>query len=299
MEIFLNFWNEFLLFVNKHSLSIIVVIIALCVEFIAKHFKNKNKNIILTQYGESFDQENNEFYLQYYQKNQILDFIRVISTIFMLFSLFVINTNIGLGFFSVAVGAFVMAFKDYILSVLAFFFVTPSYPIGSTVRVGGVQGQIIFIRMLSVGIIGKSPRGENTGELFLVPNHKFLSDVVQKQELRPDSIFKDEIEIPYNPENFRVPLDEFLKELRAFLSENFPIKNANNVGNFITYKGHKFKLDFYFHEDKYTAILVKFVGKIKENQQKKEMIVKFVDTFMKREEKNNSENNLTKKEGDI
>lgn len=305
MDFLLNFYNECILFIQQHSASIIVVIFAIIIEITAKTFKNKNKKIILEKYGETLDQENSEFYLQYYQKNQILDFVRVISTIFMLFSLFVINTDIGLGFFSVAVGAFVMAFKDYILSVLAFFFVTPSYPIGSTVRVGGVQGQIIFIRMLSVGIMGKSARGENTGELFLVPNHKFLSDVVQKQELRPDSIFKDEIEIPYIPAHFSVSLEEFLRELRAFLADNFSVKNANNVGNFITYTGHRYKLDFYFHEDKYTAVVVKFVGKVKENQHKKELIVKFVDTFMKREndEKNlqkneaielNSKNNLTK-----
>lgn len=284
MEIILNFWNEVLIFINKNFASIIVILIAIIIEFVAKHYKRKNKNNIEKKYWESFDQENNEFYLQYYQKNQILDFVRVISTIFMLFSLFVINTNIGLWFFSVAVWAFVMAFKDYILSVLAFFFVTPSYPIGSTVRVWWVQGQIIFIRMLSVWIMWKSPRWENTWELFLVPNHKFLSDVVQKQELRPDSIFKDEIEIPYSFEKFNVSLEEFLKELRIFLWDNFPLKNANNVGNFVTYIGHRYKLDFYYHEDKYTAILIKFVWKVKENQQKKEIIVKFVDTFMKRVE---------------
>lgn len=285
MDFLITFWNEFLAFVTKNFASILVVFTALLVEFIARHYKNKNKNIILTEYWETFDQENNEFYLKYYQKNQILDFVRVISTIFMVFSLFVINTNIGFWFFSVAVGAFVIAFKDYILSVLAFFFVTPSYPIGSTVKVGWVQGQIIFIRMLSVWVMWKSLRWENTWELFLVPNHKFLSDVVQKQELRPDSIFKDEIEIPYTSEKFSVSLEKFLEELRIFLWDNFPLKNANNVGNFITYIWHRYKLDFYFYEDKYTAILIKFVWKIKENQQKKEMIVKFVDNFMKREEK--------------
>lgn len=284
MEYFLHFWNEFLFFIIKNIQSILVIIFAFFVEFIARYYKNKNKNIILRQYSETSDQENNEFYLKYYQKNQILDFVRVISTIFLLFSLFVINTDIWFWFFSVAVGAFVIAFKDYILSVLAFFFVTPSYPIGSTVRVWWVQGQIIFIRMLSVWIMWKSPRWENTWELFLVPNHKFLSDIVQKQDLRPDSIFKDEIEIPYIPDNFKVSLEEFLANLRTFLWENFPLKNANNVWNFVTYIWHKYKLDFYFYEDKYTAILIKFVWKIKENQQKKELIVKFVDTFIKRDD---------------
>lgn len=284
MEIIVNFWNEILAFTSKYFSSILVIFLAIFVENIARYYKRKNKKIILSQYWETFDQENNEFYLKYYQKNQILDFVRVVSTIFMLFWLFVINTDIWLGFFSVAVGAFVMAFKDYILSVLAFFFVTPSYPIWTTLKVGWVQWQIIFIRMFSSWIMGKSSRWENTWELFLVPNHKFISDIVSKQELRRYSIFKDEIEIPFNPNNFIVTLEKFLEELRKFLVEIFPIKNANNVGNFVSYTWYRYKLDFYFHEDKYTAILVKFVWKGKENQQKKEMIVKFVDNFIKREE---------------
>jgi len=285
MEFFEIFLSYALDFVVRHQASLTIIGLGLAIELLARYFKTKNKKIILDQYGESDNQENDEFYLQYYQKNQILDFVRVISTMLCIFALFVINTTVGLGFFSVAVGAFVMAFKDYILSILAFFFVTPSYPIGLTVRVGGVQGQIIFIRMLSVGIMGKNDRGENTGELFIVPSHKFLSDVVAKEELRPESIFQDQIEIPYNPDKFRVTFSEFLDELRIFLKSNFVVKTTNNVGNFISYTGHKYKLDFYFHEDKYAAILVKFVGKRRENQEKKEMIMRFVDQYMKGHEK--------------
>ena len=156
MEFFEFFLSYALDFVVRHQASLTIIGLGLAIELLARYFKTKNKKIILDQYGESDNQENDEFYLQYYQKNQILDFVRVISTMLCIFALFVINTTVGLGFFSVAVGAFVMAFKDYILSILAFFFVTPSYPIGLTVRVGGVQGQIIFIRMLSVGIMGKN-----------------------------------------------------------------------------------------------------------------------------------------------
>lgn len=213
LDFLAKFWEFFLL--NKAS--IFLIIIAISVEFIAKYIKNKNKKIVLSEYGETLDQENSEFHLQYYKKNQILDFIRVISSISLIAGLFAINTDVGLGFFAVATGAMIMAFRDFILSVLAFFFVTPSYPIGQTVRVAGLQGQIIFIRMLSVGILGKDDRGENTGELHIVPSNKFITDVVHKKEVTPNAIFKDFMEIPYYPEKFILPFPEFMKELRKFL----------------------------------------------------------------------------------
>ncbi len=127
--------ENFIAQIIAHKLSIFVIIVAIIIELTAKTIKNKNKKIILEKHSESIDQENNEFYLQYYKKNQILDFIRVITIMTMIMSLIIINTDINWSFFSVAVGAMIMAFKDFILSVIAFFFVTPSYPIGTTLRV--------------------------------------------------------------------------------------------------------------------------------------------------------------------
>lgn len=242
--------------------------------------KKKNKNIIITRYGESTDQENNEFYLQYYQKNQIIDFLRVVAGIVIVFFLFIVNTDIGFGFFAVATGAFVIAFRDFIISMVAFFFVTPQYPIGITIKVDGVQGQIVFIRMLSVGILGKDSRGENTGELFIVPNNKFITGTVEKEDLRSGSIIREEVMIPYSVATFSVPFEEFLADLRAFLKETFPVKNTNNVGNYLSYIGHRYKIAFSFHEDKYLAITVRFVGKAAENAMKKEKIVTFASKYM-------------------
>lgn len=275
--------NEILSLFLTHKSSIIVILIAIIIEITAKTLKNKNKKIILEKYGESVDQENGEFYLQYYKKNQALDFTRVITMILMIMSLIIINTDINWGFFSVATGAVIIAFKDFILSVIAFFFVTPSFPIGTTVRIGNMQGQIIFIRMLSVGILGKDKRGEASGELFLIPSHKFITDVVQKEELHSNSIFKDFIEIPYVPEKFDKNFEEFLASLREFLQNIFPVRNANNVGNFNTYIGHRYKLNFYFHDDDYWAVQVRFVGTAKQIARHKEQIMLFVDKEIKRE----------------
>lgn len=264
-------------------LSWILILIALTIEIVARFLKNKNKRIIISKYGEHIDQENDEFYLQYYQKNQIIDFIRVITTIILILALFIINTDVGLSFFAVAAGAIVIAFRDFILSVIAFFFVTPQYPIGLTVKVAGVQGQIIFIRMLSIGILGKDEKGDNTGELFIVPSHKFITDIVEKEDLRSTSVFREELIIPYSATKFVVTFDVLLKALRKHLDESLPVRNANTVGNHASYAGRRYKLDFFYHEDKYVAIQVRFVGKLSENMQRKEAIIRLIDSYMRQE----------------
>lgn len=277
------------MFIVDNKMSIFLIIGAIIIELVARHFKEKNKTIILTKYADTENQDNNEFYLQYYQKNQILDFIRVLTTIILISGLFVINTNIWVGFFSVAAGAIVISFRDFILSVIAFFFVTPWFQIGTTVKLGWVQGQIIFIRMLTVGLLGRDIRWENTGELFLVPSHKFMTEIVEKEDLRLDSIIRDSVIIPFSPKNFSDSLEIFMKDLREFLQKNFPVRNANNVWNYPSYTGHKYKIDLRYFEDKYLAIEVRFVGKIRENKKNKELLMKFIDKKMREKPVDRSE----------
>lgn len=281
MEHWSSFSNMLWNMIFTHQNSLIIIIGAIAIEAVARHIKAKNKKIILAKHGSHTEQENDEFYLQYYQKNQIIDFIRVITTIVLIISLFIINTDIGLSFFAVAAGAFVIAFRDFILAVIAFFFVTPQYPIGLTVKVAGVQGQIIFIRMLSVGILGKDEKGENTGELFIVPSHKFMTDIVEKEDLRSTSIFREEVVIPYSPQRFTIDFEDFMKKLRQFLDTNFPVKKREYVGNYLSYAWHRYKIDFFFHDEKYLGIKLSFVGKMNENRAQKEGIMTFVSQHMK------------------
>lgn len=53
-----------------------------------------------------------------------------------------------------------LTFKDFILSIVAFFFVVPKFPVGSMIALEiavdhVIQGQVIFVRTLSVGIVGR------------------------------------------------------------------------------------------------------------------------------------------------
>lgn len=266
-----------------HKLSIILIIIAITIEVVARSVRDKIKKRIFSQYDTSVDRGNSEYYLEYYRKIQFVDLIRVISIVVILVMFFVLNTGLDINFFAVATGAIIITFKDFILSIIAFFFVTPQYPIGLTVKVGGVQGQIIFIRMLSVGLIGKDENGENTGELFTIPSHKFFTETVEKEDLRSGSIVRDEIEIPYNKKNFTLNFRDFMAVLRPFLQTTFPVKNTKNAGNYQSYIGHKYKLDYRYQDEKCTLIRIRFIGKPEQNINYKEQIISFVDQYTKAE----------------
>ena len=268
--------------IANHSFTIILIVVALFVELIARIAKTKTKNHIFARYDSSIDPKNSEYYLEYYRKIQVVDLIRVLWLVSVLIIIFIINTNVDLSFFAVAAGAIIITFKDFIFSVIAFFFVTPHYPIGLTVRVGGVQWQIIFIRMLNVGLLGKDENGENTGELFTIPSHKFITEIVEKEDLRSGSIMRDGMSIAYNKENFTLNFQEFMAVLRPFLDSVFPMKNAKNVGNYQSYIGRRYKIDFDCEDEKYTLIKIRFVGHNDDNVHNKEKILIFVDQFLKR-----------------
>lgn len=133
--------------------------------------------------------------------------------------------------------------------------------------------------MLSVGIMGKDENGENTGELFVVPNYKFLTEIIAKEDLRSESIMKDSFDIYYHHGDFTIGFEDFLKELRKFLQSTLPVNNMKNVGNYQSYVGHKYKLDFHAPNEK--SICIRFIGKTKENALYKEKIIGFIDQYQK------------------
>lgn len=258
--------------------------IGILIEIASRLIKSRMKKTMFEKYGNSTDQKHSEYYLAYYQRIQVIDVIRAVSIVAILFVILTFKSGNNFGFLAVGLGALIITFKDFILSIIAFFFVTPQYPIGLTVKVGGVQGQIIFIRAFHVGLLGKDGNGENTGELFTIPNHKFITEIVEKEDLRSGSIVRDEIKIPFSKKDFTLPFEEFMKNLRVFLDETFPMKNTKNVGNYQSYIGHKYKIDFSYLDDKCVTIEIRFVGKPEHNIKNKEKIIGFVDTQIEHSE---------------
>ena len=269
--------QETLLFLRTHWLFFAVIGLMIVVEMISRYIKRKLKKSIFAQYDGSTDPKHGDYYLEYYRKSQLIDMIRIVSVMFCLGFIFIQAIDQGINLLAVAIGAIIITFKDLWLSIAAFFFVVPQYSVGNIISIDKVQGQIIFIRMFSVGVLGKDNNGESTGQLFIIPNYKFLTDSVRKEELQTSSVMRDFFEIPYRNEYFEGTFADFLKELKVFLDTILPIGNRKNVGNYQSYLGHRYKLDYEYKENECLFINLSFIGKSEKNRENIAKIIAYVE----------------------
>jgi small-conductance mechanosensitive channel len=237
------------------------------------------KASIFSKYDNSTDQKHAEFYLNYYRKIQIIDVIRALSVIAIIFVIITFKSGSSFSFLAVGLGALIITLKDFILSILAFFFVLRQYHIGDTIGVGDIQGQIIYIRIFSIGILGKDNDGDSTGRMFVIPGHKLITESIRKEDLHANSIRKELIKIPYKTQDFTLEFQDFIKSLEKYLREILTTLSKKNCGNFQTYIGHKYKLDIDYFEDKCIIVTVGIVGKWEDNVENKIRIVNFIESF--------------------
>ena len=170
-----NFWN-------KDATIILLLITIIVVEILAIAVKRSMKRRIwATGKDISLDTENPEYYLEYYRKGQIIDIFRVATIFVTLGVLLATRTTIGANFFIITAAALVVTFRDFILSIVAFFIILRRYKIGETIGIGDTQGQIISIRMFTIGMLGKDNDGDNTGRYFSIPSHRFLTETIRRE----------------------------------------------------------------------------------------------------------------------
>lgn len=110
--------------------------------------------------------------------------------------------------------------------------------------------------MFSIGLLGKDNDGDSTGKLFVIPSHRFLTEIIRKEDLHTNSIKKEILKVPFKQQDFSVDLATFLKELEAFLNTLLPLINRKNSGNVQTYIGHRYKMDIDYFEDKCIMITI-------------------------------------------
>ncbi len=147
------------------------------------------------------------------------------------------------------------------------------YAIGETIGINDIQGQIISIRMFTIGLLGKDNDGDNTGRHFTIHGHRFLTETIRREELQIESIRKELIRIPYGHEDYTLSYSEFTAQLKNELNRILPIITKKNCGNFQTYIGYKYKMDSDYFEDKCIIITIGIVGKWRRNVERKEQII--------------------------
>jgi len=114
--------------------------------------------------------------------------------------------------------------------------------------------------------------------MYEIPTHRFLTDIIRKEELDVESIRKEIVKIPFHPNEFPIDFPTFLAEFQTFLNVLFPIRNRTNVGNYATFIGHKYKVDYDYVEDRYIEIVLRYVGSHKKNIERKQKIISFVES---------------------
>ena len=268
-----NFWN-------KDATIILLLITIIVVEVLAIAVKRSMKRRIwATGKDISLDTENPEYYLEYYRKGPIIDIFRVATIFVTLGVLLATRTTIGANFFIITAAALVVTFRDFILSIVAFFIILRRYKIGETIGIGDTQGQIISIRMFTIGMLGKDNDGDNTGRYFSIPSHRFLTETIRREELGIESIRKEMIRIPYDHETYSLPFTEFMTGLKKELDTICSTMTKKNCGNFQTYIGYKYKMDIDYLEDKCIIITVGLVGKWRRNVERKEQIITWAEQY--------------------
>ncbi len=265
---------------DKDALIISVIFAVLIVESIAILMKRSMKQRIWAiRTDVALDTENPEYYLEYYRKGQLVDIVRVATIFVALGVLLVTWTTIGANFFIVTAAALVVTFRDFILSIVAFFIILRRYKIGETIAIGDTQGQIISIRMFTIGILGKDSDGDNTGRHFTIPSHRFLTETIRREELQVESIRKELVRIPYDHETYSLSFTEFIDGLRGELDIICSTMTKKNCGNFQTYIGYKYKMDIDYLEDKCIIITIGLVGKWRRNIERKQLIIAWAEQY--------------------
>lgn len=265
-------------FIGREWPLFTVIVVWIGIEIVSRRMKSRMKKSIFSQYENSIDPEHAEFYLNYYRKIQSLDIFRALSVMVVLFVIFTFKTSSGANILIIWLGALIVIMKDFILSIFAFFFILRQYKIWDTIGIGDTQWQIIYIRVFSIGILGKDNDGDSTGKMYVIPGYKLIMESIRKEDLHVNSIKKELLRIPFVTGEFSLQFWEFLKELENYLTTTLPTLSKKNCGNFQTYIGHKYKMDIDYLEDKCIVITVWLVGNWETNVENKKKIVWFVES---------------------
>ncbi|NVP17565.1 mechanosensitive ion channel [Candidatus Gracilibacteria bacterium] len=277
---------------NINTIMIVLIIVLyIIIELILKSKIKKLKNEINKKYSEeelenieNIDSLDQDLYIEYYKGKNIIKFLRL-ALVFTGIGSFILFKIPGVfSFLAIAVGAIIITFKEAILSFFGFFYISAHFRIGENIVFGdqnnAIRGEIIYINILNIGLIGKNENGEHNGQFYTVPNFKVIVDNVKREEIGIGKYRKDEFEIYFYNKLFKISYDEFLEKLKEFLDENLVKKNINNVGNYKTFIGYKYKLRFKYDKE-YLIIKIFMVEKQKAILDMQNKIALFVESYKK------------------
>jgi hypothetical protein len=145
------------------------------------------------------------------------------------------------------------------------------------VQVTDTLGEIVQITPLQTVLSGKDDTGDYNGRRISVPNYKLNSKTIVLQDLKTDTYRRIVLKVLFRNDEFTVNFSEFLTKLRIFLDEFLPKRNLNQVGNFRSFAGVQYKLNFDYDEEGRIVLRLAFISRPHDVVDRKEKIIEFIE----------------------
>lgn len=217
--------------------------------------------------------------LQYFRKTQRLAIARFwiyIALAVFASLLYDIHT---FSYLALVAGGLLIIFKESVVSFFSYFSITSRYEIGDDVRIKDALGEIIRIRPLSVSFMGKEESGDYNGKLIVIPNYLFVTEIVERQELKRNNYRMIKLVAIYDRSMFSISFEKFFTQLKSFLDENLPKRNSLQVGHYKTFAGHRYKLTYDYNEIGNVLVTVRFISSPARASEYKELIISFIESL--------------------
>ena len=273
-------------------LIILILIWYFIIELILKNNVKKVKKEINKKYSEeelenieNIDSLDQDLYIEYYKRKNIIKFLRLAIAFSIVWSFILFKIPWIFSFLAIAIWAIIITFKETILSFFGFFYVTAYFRIWENIVLwdqnNTIRWEIIYINILNIWLIWKNENWEHNWQFYTVPNFKLIIDNVKREELGIWKYKKEEFEIYFNNNLFKISYEEFLEKLKEFLDENLVKNNINNVWNYKSFIWYKYKLRFKY-EKEYLIIKINIVEKQRAILDIQNKIALFVESNKKR-----------------
>ncbi|MGE4443417.1 MAG: hypothetical protein AB7E37_00305 [Candidatus Altimarinota bacterium] len=290
----MNILIEFIVEYKEMIIIVGSIIIYLIIDFILRRKNTKLKKTLYEKYNiadaegksiaeiENIDEEDQ---LTYYKNKNVISFLRF-GILFFVITFYIIHKLPNFfSFFAIAVGAIIITFKEVILCFIGFFYISTQYKIGDEIVVndgkGDMRGEVIYLNMLNIGLIGRDENGENNGQFYRVPNYKFFTESIKREDISLHKYKKEEVILLYAKKDYEISFDEYMEKLTGYLDEILPKRNMSSVGNYKTYIGYKYKIKFQYDEKEHLMVKVRFIVRPRNIFEIEKGIFSFVESLKK------------------
>lgn len=215
--------------------------------------------------------------IAYYRRRQMIGIVR--ASVFLaalLLGAFLYDFQ-TFGVLALALSALVIIQKENINSLFAYVFVLSNFRVGDDIKVGDYLGEVVRVSPLQTVLSGKEENGEYNGQRIVIPNYKLVTESVQEQELKSDTYRRIVIRAVYEYGTYDVDFGEFVKRIRAFLDEFLPKRGLEQVGNFRSFAGVQYKMNFDYDETGKIVVRIAFISRPHDVSDRKEQIIEFIE----------------------